>query len=38
MNHTVRRTMLQRGGMRGAVLALDAVSPALAGTTPAGEQ
>src|SRR3981081_1376695 len=34
MNHITRRTMLQRGGM-GAVLALDAVSPALAGTTPA---
>jgi methyl acetate hydrolase len=36
MNHLTRRTMLQRGGMLGAVLALDAVSPALAGTTPAG--
>jgi len=36
MNHITRRTMLQRGGMLGAVLALDAVSPALAGTTPAG--
>ena len=36
MNHLTRRTMLQRGGMLGAVLALDAVSPALAETTPAG--
>src|SRR5882762_2881821 len=35
MNHITRRTMFQRGGMLGAVLALDAVSPALAGTTPA---
>src|SRR6202047_1302573 len=35
MNHIARRTMLQRAGMLGAVLALDAVSPALAGTTPA---
>ena len=35
MNHLTRRTMLQSGGMLGAVLALDAVSPALAGTTPA---
>jgi methyl acetate hydrolase len=35
MNHITRRTMLQRGGMLGAILALDAVSPALAGTTPA---
>src|SRR6202163_3939217 len=35
MNHISRRTMLQRGGMLGTVLALDAVSPALAGTTPA---
>ncbi|ODA94477.1 serine hydrolase [Mesorhizobium sp. SEMIA 3007] len=36
MNHLTRRTMLQRGGMLGAILALDAVSPALAKTTPAG--
>jgi len=36
MNHITRRTMLQRGGMLGAVLALDVVSPVLAGTTPAG--
>jgi uncharacterized protein (DUF1501 family) len=36
MNHLTRRTMLHRGGMLGAVLALDAVSPALAETTPAG--
>src|SRR3979490_3164778 len=35
MNHLTRRTMLQRGGMLGSVLALDAVSPTLAGTTPA---
>src|ERR1700681_1560940 len=35
MNHITRRTMLQHGGMLGTVLALDAVSPALAGTTPA---
>ena len=35
MNHITRRTMLHRGTMLGAVLALDAVSPALAGTTPA---
>src|SRR4029077_2629830 len=35
MNHFTRRTMLQRGGMLGGILALDAVSPALAGTTPA---
>ena len=35
MNHLTRRTMLHRGGMLGAVLALDAVSPALAGKTPA---
>src|SRR4030088_1795301 len=35
MNLLTRRTMLQRGGMLGALLALDAVSPALAGTTPA---
>jgi methyl acetate hydrolase len=38
MNHTVRRTMLQHRGTPGAVLALDAVSPALAWTMPAGEQ
>src|SRR6202790_3155799 len=36
MNHLTRRTMLQRGGMLGAVLALDAVSPALAEKPPAG--
>ena len=36
MNRITRRTMFQRGGMLGAVLALDAVSPALAETTPAG--
>src|ERR1700719_4131923 len=35
MNHITRRTMVQRGGMLGAILGLDAVSPALAGTTPA---
>jgi len=35
MNRITRRTKLQRGGMPGAVLAVDAVSPALAGTTPA---
>ena len=35
MNHITRRTVFQGGGMLGAVLALDAVSPALAGTTPA---
>ena len=29
MNHLTRRTMLQRGGMLGAILALDAVSPGL---------
>src|SRR5258705_12198105 len=36
MNHVTGRPMLQRGGMLGPVLALDAVSPALAETTPAG--
>src|SRR3982074_830057 len=36
MNHLTRRTMLQRGGMLGAILALDTGSPALARTTPAG--
>jgi len=35
MNHLTRRTMLRRGGMLGAILALDTVSPALARTTPA---
>jgi hypothetical protein len=30
MNHRTCRTMLQRGGMPGAILALDTVSPALA--------
>jgi methyl acetate hydrolase len=35
MNHITHRTTLQGGGMLGAILALDAVSPALAGTTPA---
>jgi hypothetical protein len=35
MNNITRRAMFQRGGKLGAVLALDAVSPALAGTTPA---
>ena len=38
MNYLTRRTMLQRGGMLGAVLALDAVSPTLAWTMPAGDQ
>src|SRR6195256_2404615 len=36
MNHLTRRTMLQRGGMLGAILALGTVSHALARTTPAG--
>ncbi|MDT3379601.1 serine hydrolase domain-containing protein [Labrys neptuniae] len=35
MNPITRRTMLQRGSMLGPILALDAISPALAGTTPA---
>ncbi|MCW2240538.1 serine hydrolase domain-containing protein [Azospirillum canadense] len=34
MNDISRRTMLQRGGMLGAILALDTVSPALARTAP----
>ncbi|MBZ9921890.1 MULTISPECIES: serine hydrolase domain-containing protein [unclassified Mesorhizobium] len=34
MNPITRRTMLQRGSMVGAILALDAVNPALAGTAP----
>src|ERR1700751_2627251 len=36
MNSLTRRTMFQRGGMLGGILALDTVSPALARTTPAG--
>src|SRR3981081_4766937 len=34
MNHITRRTMLQRGGV-GVFVALDAVSPRLAGRPPA---
>ncbi|MCA0012131.1 beta-lactamase family protein [Mesorhizobium sp. B292B1B] len=34
MNPITRRTMLQRGSMVGAILALDAVNPTLAGTAP----
>ena len=35
MNEMTRRTMLQRGGMLGAVLALDTVRPVPAGAVPA---
>ena len=35
MNTLARRSVLRRGGLLGAVLALDAVSPAPARTTPA---
>ncbi|MGC0393749.1 serine hydrolase domain-containing protein [Bradyrhizobium sp. USDA 241] len=36
MHELTRRTTLQRGGMLGAILALNSVSPALAGATPTG--
>lgn len=35
MNQVTRRTILQRGGLLGGLLALDAVSPAFAATRPA---
>ena len=36
MANLTRRTMLQSGGLLGAILALDAVGPTLAGANPAG--
>lgn len=36
MNHLTRRTVLQREGMLGTILAVDTVDPALAKTAPAG--